>query len=126
MASVPHTAAPGVSFNVPSRFASATYNQQPIIPEEDQLSDVFAHNMYINGQQRVYQPPNTAAVDGSANRFAQQQGHFANGLVSGISHPNPAAVGTAQLQAHAQQQAIQMQIMQLELIRMQVRPLFSP
>ncbi|SRR6266478_7936841 len=114
---IPHSAAPGVSFNIPSHFASATYNQQAFGDEGDQLSDMLSHNMYINPQQRVYQPPNTAAVDGS-NRFAQQQSHFTGGMMSGMSHSN-AAISNTQLQA--QQQALQMQLMQLELIRMQVR-----
>lgn len=118
MASVPHTAAPGASFNIPSRFPSTTYTQQYIGEEDDQLSDLLSQNMYINPQQRIYQPPNTAAVDGSANRFAQQQGHF-NGMMSGVPHSN-AAVGNAQLQVQAQQQALQMQLLQLELMRMQV------
>jgi hypothetical protein len=113
---VPYTAAPGASFNIPSHFA--TYNQPSFGEEDDQLSDMFSHNMYINAQQRAYQPPNTAAVDGGANRFSYQQGHLTGGLMSGIPHSNP-AVGNAQLQA--QQQALQMQLMQLELIRMQVR-----
>ena len=114
---IPHTAAPGSSFNIPSRFAPATYNQQSFGEEDDQLSDMFSNNMYINSQQRVYQPPITAAVDGGANRFSQQQGHFTGGMMSGMPHSNP-AVGNTQLQA--QQQALQMQLMQLELIRMQV------
>jgi hypothetical protein len=118
MTGVPHTAAPGVSFNIPSRYVSAAYNQQSIGEEDDQLSDMLSHNMYINAQQRVYQPPNTAAVDGGANRFSQQQGHFNSAMIPGIPHPNT-AVGNAQLQA--QQQALQVQLMQLELIRMQVR-----
>src|SRR5712672_443319 len=122
MAGVPYTAAPGASFNIPSRFASNAYNQQSISEEDDQLSDMLSHNMYINTQQGLYQPPNTAAVDGGANRFAYQQGHFTNGL---MSHPN-AAVNNAQLQVHAQQQALQMQLMQLGLIRMQVRSLPPP
>jgi len=104
------------------RFASATYNQQSFSEEDDELSDMLSHNMYINPQQRAYQPPVTAAVDGGANRFAHQQGqgHFTGGMMSGIPHSNP-AVGNTQLQA--QQQALQMQLMQLELIRMQVRSL---
>jgi hypothetical protein len=115
---VPHTAAPSGSFNIPSRFASGTYNQQSFGEEDDQLSDMLSQNMYINSQQRVYQPPITAAVDGGANRFSHQQGHFSGGMMSGIPHSNP-AVGNTQLQA--QQQALQMQLMQLELLRMQVR-----
>lgn len=116
MIGVPHTAAPGASFNIAPRYASGVYTQQCSIAEEDdQLADMLSHNMYINAQQRAYQPPVTAAVDGGANRFAQQQGHF---NIGGIPHSN-ATVGNAQLQAHAQQQAIQVQLMQLELIRMQ-------
>jgi hypothetical protein len=118
MTGVPHTAAPGASFNFPSRYTSATYGQQSIIEEDDELADMLSHNMYINAQQKVYQPPSTAAVDGGINRFAHQQGHFTNGLIPGISHSNTAVSG-AQLQA--QQQALQVQLMQLELIRMQVR-----
>lgn len=118
MTGVPHTAAPGASFNIPSCYGSGAYDQQAIGEEDDQLSDMFSHNMYINAQpQRVYQTPNTAAVDGGANRFSQQQGYFTS---STTPHPNT-AVGNAQLQAHAQQQALQVQLMQLELIRMQVR-----
>jgi hypothetical protein len=120
---IPHTAAPGASFNIPSRFSAATYNQQSFGEEDDQLSDMFSNNMYINPQQRAYQPPNTAAVDGGSNRFSQQQGLFTGGLMSGMPHSNP-AVGNAQLQA--QQQALQMQLMQLELIRMQVRSSLDP
>jgi hypothetical protein len=119
MIGVPHTAHPGASFNISPRYASTAYNQQPIVEEDDQLADLLSHNMYINAQQRAYQHPVTAAVDGGVNRFAQQQGHF---NIPGIPHSN-AAVGNAQLQAQAQQQALQVQLMQLELIRMQVRSL---
>jgi cell fate (sporulation/competence/biofilm development) regulator YlbF (YheA/YmcA/DUF963 family) len=122
MASVPHTAAPGTSFNIPSRFSSATYNQPSVSEDDDQLSDLLSQSMYINAQQRFYQPPNTAAVDGRTNRFAQQQSHFPSGLMSGIAHPNSAA----QLQVQAQQQALQMQLVQLELMRMQVCHPLSP
>ncbi|KAI9466756.1 hypothetical protein BJY52DRAFT_1219661 [Lactarius psammicola] len=118
MVGVPHTAAAGASFDIPSHFSASTYNQQSVMEEEDQLSDLLSQNMYINAQQRAYQFPNTASVDGSVNRFAQQQAHYANGLASGIPSPN-SALGSAPLHAHAQQQALQIQLMQLELIRMQ-------
>lgn len=114
MVGVPHTSAPGASFNIPSHYSTGIYNQQSVMEEEDQLSDLLSQNMYINAQQRAYQLPNTAAVDGGVNRFSQQQGHFANGLASSNS-----ALGSAPLHAHAQQQALQIQLMQLELIRMQ-------
>jgi hypothetical protein len=118
MVGVPHTAAPGASFDISSHFAG-TYNQPSFREEDDQLSDLLSQNMYINQQQRTYQLPNTAAVDGSVNMFAQQQAHFANGLAPGMANPN-SALGSAPLHAHAQQQALQIQLMQLELIRMQV------
>ncbi|KAH8999370.1 hypothetical protein EDB92DRAFT_1932735 [Lactarius akahatsu] len=114
MVGVPHTSAPGASFNIPSHYSTGIYNQQSVMEEDDQLSDLLSQNMYINAQQRAYQLPNTAAVDGGINRFSQQQGHFANGLASSNS-----ALGSAPLHAHAQQQALQIQLMQLELIRMQ-------
>lgn len=121
MVGVPHTAAPGASFNIPSRFSASAYNQQSLVEEDDQLSDLLSQNMYINPQQqRSYQLPNTAAVDGGVNMFAQQQAHFNNGLAQGMPSSN-SALGSAPLHAHAQQQALQIQLMQLELIRMQVR-----
>jgi hypothetical protein len=121
MVGVPHTAAPGASFNISSRYSANPYNQQSVVEEDDQLSDLLAQNMYINSQQRAYQQhPNTAAVDGSINMFAQQQAHFTSGLAQGMPSPN-SALGSAPLHAHAQQQALQIQLMQLELIRMQVR-----
>jgi hypothetical protein len=122
MTAAPHTAAPGSSFDIPSRFPSVTYNQQSLSEEDDQLSDLLSQNMYINAQQRFHPAPNTAAVDGGANRFAQQQSHFNNGFMSGIAHPNTAA----QLQVQAQQQALQLQLVQLELMRMQVGHILSP
>jgi len=119
MVGVPHTAAPGASFNIPSRFSASAYNQQSLVEEDDQLSDLLSQNMYINTQQqRSYQLPNTAAVDGGVNMFAQQQAHFNNGLAQGMPSSN-SALGSAPLHAHAQQQALQIQLMQLELIRMQ-------
>lgn len=119
MVGLPHTAAPGASFDI-SRFSTSSYNQQSYREEDDQLADLLSQNMYINPQQRAYQLPNTAAVDGGVNMFAQQQAHFTNGLTPGMSSPN-SALGSAPLHAHAQQQALQIQLMQLELIRMQVR-----
>jgi hypothetical protein len=117
MMGVPHTAAAGASFNIPSHFSGA-YNQQSGVEEDDQLSDLLSQNMYFNAQQRTYQYPNTATVDGSVNMFSQQQAHFTNGLSAGMPSPN-SALGSAPLHAHAQQQALQIQLMQLELIRMQ-------
>ncbi|KAI0313820.1 hypothetical protein OF83DRAFT_1165444 [Amylostereum chailletii] len=103
---VPHTAAPGATFNVP-RFASSSYNHHE---EEDELADMVAQKMYVNAPPRMQMqyPPMTAAVDGSNNRFSQQQavrGQMMNAM--------------NQRQAQAQQQALQMQMMQLEMMRLQ-------
>ena len=112
---VPHTAAPGATFNVP-RFASASYNNNNIYDdEEDELADMVSQKMYLN-QPRMQAPPLTAAVDGSHNRFSQQQmrgGQYMNGGMSAMQ---------AQMQAQQQQQqALQMQMMQLEMLRLQAR-----
>ncbi|KAF7355141.1 hypothetical protein MSAN_01429800 [Mycena sanguinolenta] len=69
-ATVPHTAAPGGSFNVP-RFASQLHSS--VFPEEDddQIVDVPDQPVFANRQ--GHRVPMTAAVDGPDNRFAQQQ-----------------------------------------------------
>ncbi|KAJ7276199.1 hypothetical protein B0H12DRAFT_1005384 [Mycena haematopus] len=69
-ASVPHTAAPGGSFNVP-RFASQLHSS--VFPEEDddQIVDVPDQTVFAGHQ--AHRVPMTAAVDGPDNRFTQQQ-----------------------------------------------------
>lgn len=116
----PHTAALGGSFNVP-RFAS---NQHSVFAEEDddmdEVAELFSQNMYINNQATR---PVTAAVDGSNNRFVQQQMATQSAL-------NPNSVpfypsysqgtqpqNSSEVQLHAYQQ---MQMMQLEIARLQV------
>ncbi|KZV75419.1 hypothetical protein PENSPDRAFT_673853 [Peniophora sp. CONT] len=112
---VPHTAAPGATFNVP-RFASASYNNNNIYDdEEDELAEMVNQKMYFNNQPpRMQAPPLTAAVDGSHNRFSQQQmrgGQYMHGGMNAMQ---------AQVQAQQQQQqALQMQMMQLEMLRLQ-------
>lgn len=115
----PHTAALGGSFNVP-RFAS---NQHSVFAEEDddmdEVAELFSQNMYINNQATH---PLTAAVDGSNNRFVQQQMAIQSAL-------NPNSVpfypsysqgtqpqNSSEVQLHAYQQ---MQMMQLEIARLQ-------
>jgi hypothetical protein len=116
----PHTAALGGSFNVP-RFAS---NQHSVFAEEeddmDEVTELFSQNMYINNQATR---PLTAAVDGPNNRFVQQQMTAQSALnpnslpfypsySQGVQPQNPSEV-----QLHAYQQ---MQMMQLEIARLQV------
>ncbi|KAJ6516089.1 hypothetical protein C8R45DRAFT_231225 [Mycena sanguinolenta] len=69
-ATVPHTAAPGGSFNVP-RFASQLHSS--VFPEEDddQIVDVPDQTAFASHQ--AHRVPMTAAVDGPDNRFSQQQ-----------------------------------------------------
>jgi len=98
-ANAPHTAAPGATFNMP-RFASQ--NGQIFLQHEESEEDApsaFAGAM-------------TAAVDGQANRFTQQQ----RGM-----NPNsiPFSPGFQTPSAQVQAQALQMQMMQLEIIRLQ-------
>ncbi|KAJ7667805.1 hypothetical protein DFH06DRAFT_983595 [Mycena polygramma] len=110
-ASVPHTAAPGGSFNVP-RFASQLHPS--IFPEEDddQIVDVPGQNAFANYQ--APRMPMTAAVDGPDNRFTQQQQRGMN--------PNSAPFTPSflpQQPMQAPNPALQMQMMQLEILRMQ-------
>ncbi|KAG1907412.1 uncharacterized protein F5891DRAFT_370749 [Suillus fuscotomentosus] len=115
----PHTAALGGSFNVP-RFVS---NQHSVFVEEeddmDEIAELFSQNMYINNQTAR---PLTATVDGSNNRFVQQQMAAQSALnpnsvpfypsySQGMQPQNPSEV-----QLHAYQQ---MQMMQLEIARLQ-------
>ncbi|KAJ7431321.1 hypothetical protein B0H11DRAFT_2262192 [Mycena galericulata] len=113
-ATVPHTAAPGGSFNVP-RFASQLHSS--VFPEEDDdqiaqlpAQDVFAHH---SGPRM----PMTAAVDGPDNRFTQQQ---QRGMNPNSAPFSPAFLSQPSQQAQqAQTQAFQMQMMQLEIMKMQ-------
>lgn len=114
MANVPHTAAPGGSFNI-SRHVSTGYIDPIVREEEDELADMVTQNLYINGSQHRYQQPMTAAVDGSANRFAQQQNLGMNAQIP-MSHYMDAN----------QIQALQLQMMQTEIARLQVHDSIHP
>jgi hypothetical protein len=122
--SIPHTAAPGGSFNInPPRFSS---NSQCIsFPEEediDEMGDMFHHNhqMFTGGVNM--QVPMTAAVDGPANRFSQHQMNGTRGMNPHSAPFNPAVNPNLQSPSpYVQTQALQMQLMQLEIMRLQVR-----
>lgn len=111
-ANVPQTAAPGASsFNIPRIVTpqnEGLYTQE----EEDELPNMMAQNMYIrNNAARIHQHPMTAAVDGAANRFAQQQ-H--TGMMSpGMNFPMTPGAAQTQLQT------LQLQMMQMEIARLQ-------
>lgn len=105
--SVPHTAAPGGSFNVP-RFTSSSH--RTFEEEEDEVPDI--QEIYFNqGSNRIQQAPITSAVDGP--RFSYQQ----NPPQRASTEQNPFSPGIATPQ---QQQAFQMQMMQMEILRLQV------
>ncbi|EMD40550.1 hypothetical protein CERSUDRAFT_80218 [Gelatoporia subvermispora B] len=107
----PHTAAPAGMFSIP-RIVSTPHNDALFPPEEeDELSNMVSQNLYMQNPTSRYQQSITAAVDGSANRFSQQQ---AMGMGGGMPYNgmNPA-------QAQAQLQALQLQMMQVEIARLQ-------
>lgn len=132
ISNIPHTAAPGGSFNVP-RFASQHYSAA-VYPEEeeDELPEMPSQNVFAHS---LRQAPQTAAVDGPNNRFAQQQ----RGMNPNSVPFNPSfSIQHAQQQQQQQQQqvqqqqqqaaqtqaaqatqALQMQMMQLEIMRLQ-------
>ena len=101
---VPHTAAPTGTFNIP-RYSPPIHSGA--FPEEEEEYDVVSQNMYMhNNANHMQQHPMTAAVDGAANRFAQQQMLGMN--TGGFMDPQ------------AQMQALQLQMMQMEIARLQV------
>jgi len=106
-ANVPHTAAPGASFNIP-RFAS--FRDQPVDEEFDynpEPQDVFVSN-------RTHQGPLTSAVD--STRFSYQQ--------SSSPQINPNAIPFSPSVNVQPAQSMQMQMMQMEILRLQVSFLF--
>lgn len=99
-AAIPHTAAPGGSFNVPRM-----HIHQEDLDQLPEIAPHFAQNRTI---------PATAAVDVPNNMFLQQQRRPLN--------PNslPFSPGfKPHNQAQAQAQAFQLQMMQLELMKIQ-------
>ena len=99
-ANVPHTAAPGATFNFP-RFAS--HHEEPEYDSEPQ--DIYVPN-------RSHHGPVTSAVDGA--RFSYQQ--------SATSQINPAAQPFTPSVNVQQAQNLQIQMMQMEILRLQVSP----
>jgi hypothetical protein len=105
--SIPHTAAPGGSFNVP-RFTSVSHRD--FEEEDDEVPDI--QDLYVNQRSnRIPQAPMTSAVDGP--RFSYQQNPPQRASID----QNPFSPGIATPQ---QQQAFQMQMMQMEIFRLQV------
>lgn len=111
---VPHTAAPTGAFNVPRM---ASYNNPNIYYEEEE--DQFLDQPQ---QQPMYNRamPVTAAVDGPNNRFSQHQTRMMNPNSVPFS-PGPAyAPNMMQQQQFAPpQNAMQMQMLQIEMFKLQ-------
>ncbi|KAF9468963.1 hypothetical protein BDZ94DRAFT_558250 [Collybia nuda] len=110
-ASIPHTAAPGGSFNI-QRFASQHHPSPFPEDEEDQLVDLPQHSAPANHYTGI-RAPMTAAVDGPNNRFSQQMGQ--RGMNPNSTPFTPALQQSNQLQ----NQALQMQMLQMEIMRIQ-------
>ncbi|EKM59700.1 uncharacterized protein PHACADRAFT_250370 [Phanerochaete carnosa HHB-10118-sp] len=103
---VPHTAAPAGMFNIP-RY-SPPLHSDAFPDEEEELADMVSSNLYVhNNVNHMQQHPMTAAVDGAANRFSQQQ-------MMGMNSGNF-------MDPQVQMQALQLQMMQMEIARLQVR-----
>ncbi|KAJ7431809.1 hypothetical protein B0H11DRAFT_837281 [Mycena galericulata] len=106
---IPHTAAPGGTFNIP-RLSSGLHSS--VFPEENDEQGQFGQNLFVNNRGGTRTMPMTAAVDGPNNRFMHQQ----QDVNSNIGSFSPAFAAQPN---HVQAQALQMQMMQLEIIRMQ-------
>ncbi|KAF8211331.1 hypothetical protein K438DRAFT_1903356 [Mycena galopus ATCC 62051] len=107
-ATVPHTAAPGGSFNIP-RFASQLHSS--VFPEEedDQILEMPAQTVFANHQ--ASRMPMTAAVDGPDNRFTQQQ---QRGMNPNVAPFTPSFLPRQPVQpVQAANPALQMQMMEM-------------
>ncbi|TFK76119.1 hypothetical protein BDN72DRAFT_366990 [Pluteus cervinus] len=111
-ANIPHTAAPGGSFNV-SRYPSQQHPSFYPDEEDDQLAEVPIQNIFVH-HPGARMMPMTAAVDGPNNRFSQHQTqrgmnpNFNQGFAPNMVNPNQMV-----------DPAFQMQMMQVEIMRMQ-------
>ncbi|ESK97484.1 hypothetical protein Moror_17663 [Moniliophthora roreri MCA 2997] len=114
-ASIPHTAAPGATFNIP-RSISHSFPEEE---EDDQFLELPSRNIYANNHHGAsHIMPMTAAVDAPNNRFShhqQQRGMNPNSLPFSPAFNLNTNLNSAQ----AQQQAFQMQMMQLEILKIQ-------
>jgi hypothetical protein len=112
LSNVPHTAAPGGSFNIHRYPSVSHYDQFVEEPEEiDEIPDIQDIS-FSSRYNRVSQAPMTSAVDGP--RFSYQQSSAPRAMNGG--NPFGPGMGNSQVQV----QAFQMQLMQMEIIRLQV------
>jgi len=116
-ANVPHTAAPGGSFNVP-RFPSQQHSSSTYpVEDETQSTEIPAQNVFLDTSARPMLM--TSAVDGSSNRFSQQQQRQIPRSVNPNNMPFSPGYAPRMDQNQLQDQAMQMQMMQFELMRIQ-------
>jgi hypothetical protein len=117
---VPHTAALTGSFSAP-RFASTSHPSNPF-PEEDEddeLADIAAHSLSFNGtsfngRQGI---PMTAAADGSAHNFQQQQQQL---IMRQLAAQRAAMGAGMSYPGNGDQTEMQAQMMQMEMLKYQV------
>lgn len=107
-ATIPHTALPGATFNVP-RLAPNALSGNFVDEEQDFVPEMSSYHL----ASRI---PMTAAVDGPNDRFSQQQRRPMNPNVAPFS---PTFVPNQMVNNAQAQQALQMQMMQLEILRIQ-------
>jgi len=111
--SVPHSAHVGGAFNVPRASYSSTAHMQPYYTEQDNvdhLADMVAHNLYVqDARDRSSHQQYTRASNNDGMYEQQQelllQAQLAAQLSGNAMHPNQAQV--------------QMQMMQMEIMRLQ-------
>lgn len=125
---LPHTAAPGGSFQLPRLASSQVYNNFPIDEEVDEVADMISQNAFVSGARSFpnRQVPRTASAYAPNNVFQhQQQDVFQRQLAAqnavvngGLGNVTNTADAEYQAQAQAQMQ-LQMQMMQMEVIRLQ-------
>lgn len=106
-ASVPHTSAPAATIFPVNRFPAQPHPTN-VFPEEDinQLQEM-PHHLF-----NYRNPPRTAAVDGNSH-LPRQQAQYLDRINLGFSHPST-------MSPHVQSQAMSMQMLQLEMMRIQV------
>lgn len=103
-ASVPHTSAPAATTFSVNRFPTQPHPTN-IFPEEDNQLPEMPHHLF-----NYRNPQRTAAVDGNSH-LPRQQAQYLDRINLGFSHPSTMS---------PQSQAMSMQMLQLEMMRIQV------
>lgn len=98
------------------RSASATHPRfvSHLSDEDELLHEMPSQSVFVNSNPLIHSVPATAAVDGSNTRFARQQAQLGLNPNSVPFSPTPFSN-----QNQLQNQAFQMQLLQLEMMRIQ-------